>query len=260
MCRSKNRAVWFMAAEEKKLKRNVCDDKHRFHGSFQQDMRLSFRKAVKLAAVLSVLLLVNVFIGFKLSVVSYTKPGKLLGHFKHDNGEPLESSSKLHASAGPDGQSRQQRSAKSFPRASFIDKLGPEVADIQTHSSGAQKKKLSTELTHSQPVQPTEISDIFISVKTSGKFHASRLQLVLQTWYLLAKDQVSLSSSLSLSPPLSLSNNSLIIIKVLLPHILFLFLSYISLKFVSFASAPGAGCCINHMGQCFHFVFCLSGM
>lgn len=194
MCAVLKIARWFMAAEPKKLKRNVCDDKHRFHGSFQQDMRLSFRKAVKLAAVLAFLLLVNVFIGFKLSVVSYTKSEKLLGHFnKRDNGEPRESSSKLHAPAGPQGQSRQQRSAKSFPRSSFINKLGPKVADVQTYSPGAQKKKLSTELTHSPKLsdaQPTELSDIFISVKTSGKFHASRLQLVLQTWYLLAKDQV----------------------------------------------------------------------
>ena len=36
----------------------------------------------------------------------------------------------------------------------------------------------------------TELHDIFISVKTTNKYHKSRVDLILKTWYLLAKDQV----------------------------------------------------------------------
>lgn len=194
--------LWLQKKQE--VERNVVDDKHQFHGSFQQDMRLSFRKAVKLAAVLAILLLVNILVRFKLPVVSYSKSEKLLRHFNfdHDNGEPLENGSQLHALAGLVSLSRQQRSAKSLPRPSLVDRLGHGMADIHTYNPGARKKKLSTELAHSQRLshdQPTELADIFVSVKTSGKFHASRLQLVLHTWYLLAKEQVPYSLPLSLS-------------------------------------------------------------
>ena len=32
--------------------------------------------------------------------------------------------------------------------------------------------------------------DVFISVKTSGKFHESRLGVILETWFQLARDQI----------------------------------------------------------------------
>lgn len=35
------------------------------------------------------------------------------------------------------------------------------------------------------------LDDIFISVKTSGKFHASRLQVILKTWWNDCRNQVS---------------------------------------------------------------------
>ena len=37
---------------------------------------------------------------------------------------------------------------------------------------------------------PTELSDVFISVKTTKSFHKERLDLLLETWWILAKDQV----------------------------------------------------------------------
>ena len=37
----------------------------------------------------------------------------------------------------------------------------------------------------------TELSDIFISVKTTQKFHEDRLKLLLDTWFMLARDVVS---------------------------------------------------------------------
>ncbi|KAK7112549.1 fringe glycosyltransferase-like [Littorina saxatilis] len=155
-------------------------------------MRLSLRKAVTLAAFVAALLLVNVLIGFKLSFSGIENSEKVLGHLRHDNGEPLSSGSPLHDSLGQDVQSRQQRSAKSVPRPFLIDNLEPGAEVKSRISNGAQKGKLSTELAKSQRLshaRPTELGDIFISVKTSGKFHATRLQLVLQTWYLLAREQ-----------------------------------------------------------------------
>ena len=38
--------------------------------------------------------------------------------------------------------------------------------------------------------RPTDLSDLFISVKTTSLFHASRLPIILQTWYLIAAKQV----------------------------------------------------------------------
>ena len=35
------------------------------------------------------------------------------------------------------------------------------------------------------------LKDVFISVKTTEGFHRSRLDLILKTWYLLAREQVS---------------------------------------------------------------------
>lgn len=37
----------------------------------------------------------------------------------------------------------------------------------------------------------TELKDIFISVKTTGKFHKTRVEVLLKTWFGLAADQVN---------------------------------------------------------------------
>ena len=37
-----------------------------------------------------------------------------------------------------------------------------------------------------------EVKDIFITVKTTAKHHLDRIQIIIKTWYLLARDQVSL--------------------------------------------------------------------
>ncbi|TRY69465.1 hypothetical protein TCAL_04681 [Tigriopus californicus] len=40
------------------------------------------------------------------------------------------------------------------------------------------------------PSFPTSLKDVFISVKTSKRFHRSRLDVILKTWHTLAKDQI----------------------------------------------------------------------
>lgn len=41
----------------------------------------------------------------------------------------------------------------------------------------------------------TSLSDVFISVKTTSSFHRSRLDVILKTWFSLAKEEVSLNIS-----------------------------------------------------------------
>ena len=43
------------------------------------------------------------------------------------------------------------------------------------------------------------LDDIFISVKTSNKFHESRVSLQLETWFILAKHQVRESPHLNIT-------------------------------------------------------------
>lgn len=43
------------------------------------------------------------------------------------------------------------------------------------------------------PESPLEFSDVFIAVKTTGRFHTTRLALLLETWISRTKDHVSVS-------------------------------------------------------------------
>lgn len=43
------------------------------------------------------------------------------------------------------------------------------------------------------PESPLELSDVFIAVKTTGRFHKTRLALLLETWISRTKDHVSVS-------------------------------------------------------------------
>lgn len=52
---------------------------------------------------------------------------------------------------------------------------------------------LKTRATTATPKPPTiELNDIFISVKTTKTNHDNRLELILNTWHQLAKEQVCL--------------------------------------------------------------------
>jgi len=43
-----------------------------------------------------------------------------------------------------------------------------------------------------QPIAPTQLDDVFISVKTTASYHKARLAVILKTWFQLAANQVSL--------------------------------------------------------------------
>eukprot|EP00095_Tigriopus_kingsejongensis_P005382 maker-scaffold770_size100439-snap-gene-0.22 protein:Tk05382 transcript:maker-scaffold770_size100439-snap-gene-0.22-mRNA-1 annotation:"Fringe glycosyltransferase " len=68
--------------------------------------------------------------------------------------------------------------SNSYSSRETLLKLSPNVAK----RFRIQVPQTSTAITHLQ--------DIFVSVKTSRKFHQSRLEVILKTWFQLARDQI----------------------------------------------------------------------
>ncbi|KAK7498302.1 hypothetical protein BaRGS_00010562 [Batillaria attramentaria] len=153
-------------------------------------MRVSIRRAVKVAAFFVAFLLLNALIGEKLSLFGESAPEKVLGHPRHDNGDPKQvvASVAQPSAAGSDGLERLRRNTHAN------EHKGLEVSESGRKGPGKPKENLSSKLAPGQPLSHaglTDISDIFISVKTSGKFHASRLKLVTETWFILAREQTT---------------------------------------------------------------------
>jgi len=48
----------------------------------------------------------------------------------------------------------------------------------------------STRVDYEWAASAIDLDDIFISVKTTKKYHETRLKTILETWFQLAKDQV----------------------------------------------------------------------
>ncbi|XP_005093003.1 beta-1,3-N-acetylglucosaminyltransferase manic fringe [Aplysia californica] len=55
---------------------------------------------------------------------------------------------------------------------------------------GAVSNKSGARARLPNQLRETELSDVFVSVKTTLKYHKSRIQLILKTWYLLAREQI----------------------------------------------------------------------
>ncbi|PVD38488.1 hypothetical protein C0Q70_01103 [Pomacea canaliculata] len=154
-------------------------------------MRVSFRKAVKLAAFSVIFLILNALVGFELFSDDHALE-KVLGRPRHDNGDRQDRGLANASSA----HSLSHDSSKELPRgpANVHRKLAPDddMRNNLTRSlTAGTGEKMSTKLAQGQfsHARRTELSDVFISVKTTGMFHASRLQLVVQTWFQLARDQ-----------------------------------------------------------------------
>ena len=47
-----------------------------------------------------------------------------------------------------------------------------------------------SQIINPKPLAKTELSDIFISVKTTKKYHNERVALLLETWWIFARTQV----------------------------------------------------------------------
>ncbi|KAJ8318897.1 hypothetical protein KUTeg_003988, partial [Tegillarca granosa] len=77
---------------------------------------------------------------------------------------------------------RKQRSAKSLTEES-------EELKYQTEERRVTQKQVERATRRSEKSGHTKLEDIFIGVKTSKKFHSDRLQLLVDTWIALAKEQ-----------------------------------------------------------------------
>ena len=85
---------------------------------------------------------------------------------------PRSISTKYSLSNSEDGQSSLQQSIQQSNQVIL--------------TTNKKKKKLNK----SKSKVPTRLKDIFISVKTTKSFHKTRLDLIIKTWFNLAKDQV----------------------------------------------------------------------
>ncbi|MED6239692.1 hypothetical protein ATANTOWER_009763 [Ataeniobius toweri] len=56
--------------------------------------------------------------------------------------------------------------------------------------SPSPKRAVEVKISGSRPTDRLELKDIFIAVKTTRKYHRSRLELLIQTWVSQAKEQV----------------------------------------------------------------------
>lgn len=161
-------------------------------------MRISFKKVVKIIIIIFTLGSLNCLICYKLQNFGDTSK-KVFVHPRLDNGD-LEDVVLDHSAgqalkpAGSDGQSWLQNRATTQQTFHLIEKVKTLAPFFEISTDGSDKK-LTSKLATSQQLshaRRTELSDVFISVKTTGRFHGTRLQLVLQTWFLLAKEQVEI--------------------------------------------------------------------
>ena len=70
--------------------------------------------------------------------------------------------------------------------------FGPDRAPRSVEESPQQVANLvaQQQMATATPAPHTTLDDIFISVKTTKNFHQSRLDVILKTWFTLARDQV----------------------------------------------------------------------
>ena len=73
------------------------------------------------------------------------------------------------------------------------DDEGKQVrVDVPRESGGRSSsvQTLDRQKKTAVPGHINNLTDVFISIKTTGKFHRSRVDLQIRTWFKLAKDQV----------------------------------------------------------------------
>ena len=180
-------------------------------------MRVYFRRAVKISAGLFCVVIFNVFVGLVWPIATSKKSEKVLRQVDTNNGEVFQPVADILSPffEGHKSFLRTQRSAKSFSGNTnqrsnlLIDTLKPLQSQEIKRRTSRSPSNLDEKYPSTRPFQKpekegngthglsslshgreTQLSDVFISVKTSGKFHASRLQPILKTWYLLAREQV----------------------------------------------------------------------
>lgn len=86
---------------------------------------------------------------------------------------------------------------QSSSKSSLLLKKLQSSSSLSSSSLTTSQSQVSA-LRFNQNIRPTTLNDIFISVKTTEKFHESRLKIVLDTWFQYAKEQVNINLLTSL--------------------------------------------------------------
>ncbi|RUS88995.1 hypothetical protein EGW08_003242 [Elysia chlorotica] len=188
-------------------------------------MRFSLRKVVKCTAFLCSFLLLNIWVSYNVNFWSFNNfedRGKVLQNSvargrDGDNGGavPLGTNSdRVRRGADSDfwsnaqpqrsisdlSVSKNQRSAKSYQGnrdqpdndrgllAVKSQNMGINLLHPETVKAD-RKTPRKVGLIGANKESPTSLQDIFISVKTTSKYHDSRIRLIQKTWYALARDE-----------------------------------------------------------------------
>ena len=86
---------------------------------------------------------------------------------------------------------RSLRSVDDVESNSLLEQVAPENNGIDELGELKLEVSSTPSTTTSKPV--TSLDDVFISVKTTKNFHATRLDVIIKTWFTLAREQVDIS-------------------------------------------------------------------
>ena len=89
------------------------------------------------------------------------------------------------------------RTTVNLHKVSDLSRRERSIASVKSGSDSKQPNSRNSSTKASKSRRQTELNDIFISVKTSKWYH-DRLDLILETWYIMARDQVRLILLLNL--------------------------------------------------------------
>lgn len=130
----------------------------------------------------------------------------LLLAFETDSGNAIPTYDSSHLQLLRDYQARRSKKSDNVliltpqNEADLKQRTNPKLADNHSNKTilPAQSDDLSLLLSPNEDADPTHttsLADVFIAVKSTGKFHSTRVQLLLDTWIPLARQSVSESLS-----------------------------------------------------------------
>ncbi|KAL3875535.1 hypothetical protein ACJMK2_033479 [Sinanodonta woodiana] len=137
-------------------------------------MRLSLRPAAKLTALAALVFILNVFIWSNYLKHDFNDESTFVGTNQHGRQQQPVAQNVNLSEDEVTPLYKYKRSAKSFKGT--VDTIKNEGENLQKVLKVAQ-------------LQPTQLDDIYISVKTTKNFHQSRLRLIIDTWVTLAREQ-----------------------------------------------------------------------
>lgn len=124
-----------------------------------------------------------------------------LAHSLRDSGEAERASPKFPVVHGwperaPRSLNRDYELPAGVDNTVIGDTNADEATGIEKDEEEERQRGLLNTLVATATTKPaTSLDDIFISVKTTKNFHKTRLDLILKTWFSLARQQVGDSSA-----------------------------------------------------------------